>query len=364
MLSSSINIDVLMFKKTLCLVFLFLFSLNSYSYKFDTIVTFGDSLSDNGNLYQFIGHLIPSSPPYYEGRFSNGPVWIENLYQTYFTNTKPENFLDFAVGGAGAVLSYKENLPYSLDAELNNYLYLHNFANKNKTLFIVWIGGNNYLNGPSNVDDITTSVVDAIGNNLKALVERGGVMFLVVNLPDLGKTPEAARSNSQELLTKLTLMHNQKLLDKFNALKEEYPNVSWTYFDVYSMLNQVMDSPQQYGISNITQPCYTGGFYGSSVTAETTNNPIQLNNYLTQQAQKNEVNLDEKTRQAILENPALREALSMSYQNQLQPRLAADKESCEGYLFWDHVHPTATIHQLIAQNAKSILDEAGLEPMK
>ncbi len=35
------------------------------------IVVFGDSLSDNGNLYEIMKHQLPQSPPYFEGRFSN-----------------------------------------------------------------------------------------------------------------------------------------------------------------------------------------------------------------------------------------------------------------------------------------------------
>ena len=40
---------------------------------------FGDSLSDNGNLFDMTGGLAPPSPPYFDGRFPNGPVWVEHL---------------------------------------------------------------------------------------------------------------------------------------------------------------------------------------------------------------------------------------------------------------------------------------------
>lgn len=41
---------------------------------FTAIVAFGDSYTDTGNA--------PSSPPdYWNGRFSNGPLWIEDLSQ-------------------------------------------------------------------------------------------------------------------------------------------------------------------------------------------------------------------------------------------------------------------------------------------
>jgi len=44
---------------------------------YNRLVVFGDSLSDNGNLYAVSGQ--PVSPPYFQGRFSNGPVFTELL---------------------------------------------------------------------------------------------------------------------------------------------------------------------------------------------------------------------------------------------------------------------------------------------
>jgi phospholipase/lecithinase/hemolysin len=351
-----------MLKKLTLLVTLFAVSLNSYAYQFNTVVTFGDSLSDNGNLYRFMDHIIPKSPPYFEGHFSNGPVWIEQLYQNYYPQGKTDNFLDFAVGGAGAVLSYNENLPYTLDAEVTDYLYLHSYNNKNTSLFVVWIGANNYLNGPTNVEDITTSVVDAIGNDIEALIGRGAVMFMVVNLPDMGLTPAAKVANNQALLSELSTRHNQKLLEKYNKLKEQYPNVRFAYYDVNAVFNKVVSSPQQYGFTNVTAPCYDGGFISSSED-NAADEQVQLQNYLSQQAEQSNVKLDDKTKQAILQNPALKEAVSVGYKSQFEPQLTAAAEACTGYVFWDHVHPTTAVHQLISQYAKTALTAAEIQPI-
>ena len=43
-------------------------------------IVFGDSLSDMGNAYNSIARL-PQSPPYWNGRFSDGPVWAELVSQ-------------------------------------------------------------------------------------------------------------------------------------------------------------------------------------------------------------------------------------------------------------------------------------------
>jgi len=45
---------------------------------YDRLVVFGDSLSDNGNLFLATGGAQPPAP-YYQGRFSSGPVFTELL---------------------------------------------------------------------------------------------------------------------------------------------------------------------------------------------------------------------------------------------------------------------------------------------
>src|SRR5438552_1130863 len=45
--------------------------------RFTHIYVFGDSLSDAGNVYTLTFHTYPA-PPYWSGRFSSGPVWVEN----------------------------------------------------------------------------------------------------------------------------------------------------------------------------------------------------------------------------------------------------------------------------------------------
>ncbi len=61
------------------------------------LLVFGDSLSDNGNYFALTGGQYPPSPPYYQGRFSNGPVWPEVTADLADVPLK-----DFAYGGATA----------------------------------------------------------------------------------------------------------------------------------------------------------------------------------------------------------------------------------------------------------------------
>lgn len=51
----------------------------------ERLVIFGDSYSDtdiadnSGNLYDLLNGIYPPSPPYFKGRFSNGPIWADIL---------------------------------------------------------------------------------------------------------------------------------------------------------------------------------------------------------------------------------------------------------------------------------------------
>lgn len=63
---------------------------------FSRIIVFGDSLSDTGNLYLLSGGYPPA--PYAEGRFSNGPIWVEYLAAALGMSLAPDD--NYAVGGA------------------------------------------------------------------------------------------------------------------------------------------------------------------------------------------------------------------------------------------------------------------------
>ncbi len=56
---------------------------------FSRIVVLGDSLSDTGNFHQASGGI----PPYFNGRFSNGRVWVEYLAENLGLELDPSDNL-------------------------------------------------------------------------------------------------------------------------------------------------------------------------------------------------------------------------------------------------------------------------------
>ncbi|MCE3046362.1 SGNH/GDSL hydrolase family protein [Legionella sp. 16cNR16C] len=336
-----------------------LISAASYGFnpEFDTMVIFGDSLSDNGNLYRYFLHFLPVSPPYHEGHFSNGPLWAEYVYQNYFPSDYTIGFQNYAVGGAGAVLSYKENLPFTLTVELDDYFYWNTYGHKETSLYSIWIGANNYINGPTNVEPLTDGVVDAIGNVTERLIGRGGNKFLIINLPDLAKLPQSKKMSDPSLLTRLTLAHNQKLQQRVEALRNQYPDVLFLYFDAYTFFNESSAHPADYNITNIEDPCYMGSYSGW-LTALLPSRAA-LHDFLKQQ----NPSMNDTQWSIIESNPVLHEAAETAYVYSRLPEAAKEEPlSCDSYLFWDHVHPTTVVHRLIAEQVSKLIEEAGLKP--
>lgn len=73
---------------------LFLFGAVAGQVAFDKVISLGDSISDTGNFYKLSNQQSPSSH-FYEGRLSNGPVWIEHVASNFSASLD-----NYAYGGA------------------------------------------------------------------------------------------------------------------------------------------------------------------------------------------------------------------------------------------------------------------------
>lgn len=90
---------------------------------FKELLVFGDSLSDVGNYYIVSENSSPKEP-YYEGRFSNGPLWIEVFAEEMgFPAVKPSlaGGMNYAYGGARTGNGEREGKP-DIGAQIDEYL--------------------------------------------------------------------------------------------------------------------------------------------------------------------------------------------------------------------------------------------------
>ena len=150
------------------------FSQSLHAITFDKIVVFGDSLSDTGNVFSFTSRMhkavplipiVPKEPPYFQGRFTNGQIWIEDLAQMLSIPVD-----DYAYGGAWveSVFDSKQPFPFSLGMQVNFYL-VQSFrdADKDKHLYVIWVGSNDYVQGRKDVDYATTNTIATIKKQIQ-----------------------------------------------------------------------------------------------------------------------------------------------------------------------------------------------------
>ncbi|MEG2313331.1 SGNH/GDSL hydrolase family protein [Brevundimonas sp.] len=87
---------------------------------YNRLVVFGDSLSDNGNLYMATSGTQPASPPYWQGRFSSGRGFTEQLGFNAANFMGPvTGSINMAFGGAR---TDAQAMPPGMKVQLGQYL--------------------------------------------------------------------------------------------------------------------------------------------------------------------------------------------------------------------------------------------------
>jgi phospholipase/lecithinase/hemolysin len=227
---------------------------------FSQMVVFGDSLSDDGNSAALTGGKIPPTPPYFQGRFSNGPVWVEQLAPRLGLPVNPDT--NVAVGGAttGTLNTNTKLLPQGaqplpgLQQEIDEFLSVNPKLDPNG-LYVIWAGANNFLGGGST--DVTGAIND-LKNSIDKLTNAGANNIMVNNLPDLGTTPLAQTVTAPERqgLTQLTNGFNNGAKQLITTLEQQAID-NFILVDVNSAFKDIVGNPGKYGFLNVTNSALT-----------------------------------------------------------------------------------------------------------
>jgi phospholipase/lecithinase/hemolysin len=245
------------------ILFYFMLPTKASAASFDQLYVFGDSLSDTGNIYNATEQTFPQSPPYFEGRFSDGPLWVDYLGNqlglkptllTTIPSTPPTQGINFAFGGASSGLDNavvpNPNLPGVLKQVLGfaGTLQANNQTADPDALYTLWGGANDFFF--LNPEDSTTPISN-ISLALNTLVGVGAKNILVFNLPDLGQLPAAIIDDrNPTTLSKSTSEFNLSLATTVSALSQN-PNLNIISVDTYSLFNQA----SALGFTNVTDSC-------------------------------------------------------------------------------------------------------------
>lgn len=248
------------------------------------ILIFGDSFSDTGNVFAATGGLIPQEP-YFMGRFSDGPVWVEQLAADLGLTVTANggnpaiiNGNNFAVGGAMAAVSIPTPLGTipSLIDQVAFYLAASPVPLDANGLYVIF-AGNNDLRDAVDPDQghnavaqqqIMQAAADAVVDSVQGLADAGARNILVLHIGDLGLSPETGPTerNNSAASTSISMDFNSQLTTALADLPLP-TNTNMIEFDTFSFGRQVYDDAVHnggavYGITNFTVPIFPG-FAGS-----------------------------------------------------------------------------------------------------
>jgi len=227
----------------LTISFILLFSGRAYAY--GQVVAFGDSLSDNGNFFALTNQ---PGAPYYMGRVSNGPVWVETLAASL-----GDTLDDRAVAGATTGTVNTNGIGGGITNQINQYV--SEGPSDPNALYTIWGGANDILAlaGGGNPLTVISNAVTNLLTGIGALMANGAQNFLVVSLPDLGLTPRALASGGGAAGTAVSGIFNQALMD---GLAATFPGANIDFLDTFSVLQDIVANPGSLGLTNVTEPCF------------------------------------------------------------------------------------------------------------
>jgi outer membrane lipase/esterase len=288
---------------------------------YTSIVVFGDSLSDTGNVAHLTeakyGIRIPGTvADYTDGRFTDGfdtapaarnytGVWVEQLAAMLPSKPVIKDSLDggtdyaygFATTGGGTgdfTFGPSDSLSVNVNnigQQISDYLATSPKISK-KTLFVVWGGAIDLLNATSSSDVVKAAINQAL--NIQRLIDAGATQFIVPNLPPLGLVPRLNGSPTTSVpATEESVLFNRVLTEALDILRffDQGRRLQLAQLDVFGLFNRIVASPRRFSLADIS----------------------------------------DSSQGNVAVNP-------------------------DTYLFWDDLHPTTHGHGILAASAAEVLD--------
>lgn len=328
---------------------------------FDSVVVFGDSVSDPGNATHFQNLQLPANLRYPDGtNFSTNPDWVWTQHVERFyggSGAYDPKGANHAFGGARITrdltpLSEGDQFA-SVSGQMGRYFASRNGEGANPdALYVLWGGANDLDLAGSDGALTRVGAALASGNNIPAAVarfsddlaglqqkaqtaasdylgqiqylqEKGAENIVILNLPPLGETPGALWIDGalsalpgvnipvkDRINTDGSLQFNQTLADGLSRLGHGLVAV-----DVHGLFQELTREPGNYGFRDVTQGACAG-------------TPIP--------------------------GPGFNDACGPANSGHRYP-FSYDPDTKDTHLFADNIHPSGVTHRMLANVVTSTL---------
>lgn len=230
----------------------------AHAQAFTRLVSFGDSLSDVGNVASQTFNISPGAN-YYQNRYSNGPLWIDVLSSRLnvgaSVNSRAGGY-NYATGGTTSGTGYTSpvffvNLP-NAGQQVTDYLAARTPGADE--LITIWTSGNDFLDGQTDPN--------VPANNVQTLLNRlataGAKNIVVSNLPPLGETPRYNTTADRAMMNFRSLAFNTALATRLDSFASSNPGISLFRVDIAGLFNAMLANPAVYGFTNVTGRALNG----------------------------------------------------------------------------------------------------------
>jgi outer membrane lipase/esterase len=231
-----------------------------------SLIVFGDSLSDTGNDFIASRGAIPASP-YYQGRFSNGPTYLDQLARNLGLPSTPSLAGGTNTAFGGARTNRQSFSPaFSILNQVQAYVD-HTPVADPQALFVLFGGANNLQDvipraaaDPSNAATLIHAAIQQTVGDLSTMLDRltaiGARTIVVPNAPNLGLTPRFNEPGPN--VGALARSVTQSFNEAFDTMLNTHTGAHLIRVDSFGFFNSLAANPEMFGLTNVTARCYTG----------------------------------------------------------------------------------------------------------
>jgi phospholipase/lecithinase/hemolysin len=224
-------------------------------------------MCDNGNAFILSKGRVAAAP-YFDGRLTNGPVWVERLAERLKLGAPGEGIpvpapseaggRNYAVGGAKAGDGFSDACVMVDGAEVcapNLGLQIEYFLKRDgrtldgDELIVVQGGHNNAFEADA--------AAKAMAEHVATLAAAGGKLFLVPNLARASQSPGNAPKAAWD---RFVADFNARLEEQLAPLEAKL-GIVIVRLDLLALTDEIIADPDEFGFQNVSDPaCPSCGF--------------------------------------------------------------------------------------------------------